>query len=64
MVGFLSIGAIGLWAASAIASPVRARSEAITYEAEDAVLSGTTVDTAIAGFTGRANSIPNKSDWR
>jgi hypothetical protein len=41
-----------LWAAGAIASPLQARADPKTYEAEDAVLSGTVVEKTVAGFTG------------
>ena len=42
----------GLWAVGTIASPLQTRSEPKTYEAENAVLSGTTVEKSVAGFTG------------
>lgn len=41
-----------LWAVGAVASPLLSRADSKTYEAEDAVLSGTVVEKTIAGFTG------------
>lgn len=49
-------GSIGLMAALAFvagaAAAVACRSDARTYEAEDAVLSGTVIASDFAGFTG------------
>lgn len=43
---------VSLCAAGVIASPLQARVDSKTYEAEDAVLSGTVVEKTVAGFTG------------
>ncbi|KAK4652573.1 Mannan endo-1,4-beta-mannosidase man26A [Podospora pseudocomata] len=54
MVKLLDIGLFALaLASSAVAKPCKPRDGPVTYEAEDAILTGTTVDTAQAGYTGR-----------